>query len=270
MFPSKCQTRKAFLLPPTPLAINFSARHSTLGAAYFCLWWKQILKVGNEMHVFYAMCCCLSYFTGFKFIMSFIRGLNASAPRLWYASLFAKPRCRCQPSRANSKVGYNVGNWQRHLPYEERLTRLVRHSLQRRRLRADLITAFTVFKGLLDIDLNLFFLPPARRGLTWHPFKALHGVSHRRRRRSAFSVRVVKYWNKLPASVVTAPSVTVLKKRLGKVWTEIFSHLLHWRNTHPTPLSPAPPLPTCKPPKNNFHLYMLPNSLLYICALRFA
>ncbi len=32
-----------------------------------------------------------------------------------------------------------------------------------RRLRADLITTFKIFKGLLDIDPNLFFLPPARR-----------------------------------------------------------------------------------------------------------
>ncbi len=48
----------------------------------------------------------------------------------------------------------------RHLPYEERLQRLGFHSLQRRRLRADLITAFKVFTGLLDIDPN-FFNPPA-------------------------------------------------------------------------------------------------------------
>ncbi len=53
----------------------------------------------------------------------------------------------------------------RHRPYEERLQRLGLHSLQRRRLQADLITAFKIFTGLLDIDPNLFFLPPARRGL---------------------------------------------------------------------------------------------------------
>ncbi len=40
----------------------------------------------------------------------------------------------------------------RHLPYEERL--------QRRRLRADLVTAFKIFKGLLDIDPNLFYFLP--------------------------------------------------------------------------------------------------------------
>ncbi len=114
-----------------------------------------------------------------------------------------------------------------HLPYEERLQRLGLHSLLRRRLRDDLITAFKIFKGLLDIDLNLFFLPPARRGLRGHPYKVLQGASHRRRRTSAFSVRVVKYWNKLPASVVTAPSVNAFKKRLEKVWTEVFPHPPH-------------------------------------------
>ncbi len=107
----------------------------------------------------------------------------------------------------------------RHLPYEERL--------QRRRLRADLITAFKMFKVLLDIDPNLVFFPPARRALRGHPFNVLQGASHRRRRGSACSVRVVKYWNKLLASVVTAPSVNVFKKRLEKVWTEVFPHLPH-------------------------------------------
>ncbi len=137
--------------------------------------------------------------------------------------------------------------------------------MQRRRLRDDLITAFKIFKGLLDIDPNLFFLPPTRRGLKGHPFKVLQGASHRRRRGSAFLVRVVKYWNKLPASIVTAPSVNDFRKRLEKVWTEVFPHLPHWLNTHPPFPLPPPSIPTCTPPINSYHLYMLPNSLLYIC-----
>ncbi len=39
--------------------------------------------------------------------------------------------------------------------------------------------------------------------------------------------RVVKYWNKLTASVVTAPSVKTFKKRLEKVWTGVCPHLPH-------------------------------------------
>ncbi len=113
----------------------------------------------------------------------------------------------------------------RHLPYEKRLQRL--HYLRRRRLRAALITAYKIFTGHLDIDPNLFFLPPARRGLRGHPFKVLQGASRLRRRGSAFSVRVVKYWNTFPASVVTVPSVNVFKKGLEKAWTEVFPHLPH-------------------------------------------
>ncbi len=116
----------------------------------------------------------------------------------------------------------------RHLPYEERRQRLGLHSLQRRRLRADLITTFKIFTGLLDIDPNVFFLPPARSGLRGYlGARALQGASHHRRRGLAFSVRAAKYWNKLPASVVTAPSVNVFKKGLDKVWTEVFPHLPH-------------------------------------------
>ncbi len=61
----------------------------------------------------------------------------------------------------------------RHLPYEERLQRMDLNSLQWRRLQADLITVFKIFTGLLDIDLNLSFLPPARRGLKGHPYMVL-------------------------------------------------------------------------------------------------
>ncbi len=89
-----------------------------------------------------------------------------------------------------------------------------------------------MFAGLLDFDSSLFFLPSARRGLRGHPYKVPQGASQRRRRGSAFLARVVKYWNKLPASVVTATSVNVFKKRVEQVRTEIFSHLPHWLNAH--------------------------------------
>ncbi len=43
----------------------------------------------------------------------------------------------------------------------------------------------------------------------------------------AFDLENVKHRNKLPASVVTAPSVNVFKKRLEKVGKEVFPHLPH-------------------------------------------
>ncbi len=42
---------------------------------------------------------------------SIIRDLRASIPRIWYASLFVKPRSRYQKFRAILKISYKVGNW---------------------------------------------------------------------------------------------------------------------------------------------------------------
>ncbi len=38
----------------------------------------------------------------------------------------------------------------------------------------------------------------------------------------AFSIRIVKYWNRLPADLALAPSVSIFKKQLGRHWFEIF------------------------------------------------
>ncbi len=145
----------------------------------------------------------------------FIQGLSASAPRSWYASLLGKFCCRYQPSRANSKISFKVGHWHSSPPLR-RETAAAEPSFLAAAM-TDLITALKIFKGLLDIDPNLVF----------HPYKVLQCTSHRQRIGSAFSVKVVKYWNKLQASVVTAPSVDVFKKRSEKVGTEVFPHLPH-------------------------------------------
>ncbi len=107
---------------------------------------------------------------------------------------------------------------------------------------------------------ELFFPPPARRGLRGQPYKVLQGMNRLRRRGFSLSVRVVKYWNKLPASVVTVPSV---KKRLANVWTGLFqsSPLAEHSSSH---FFCSPPYPTCTPPTNSYHLYMLPNCRLYL------
>ncbi len=93
-----------------------------------------------------------------------------------------------------------------HLPYEQRMQRLNLHSLQWRRFRTDMIIAFKIFTGR-------------------HTYKVRRGANHRRRRGFSLSMRFVKYCKKLSASVVTAPSVNILKKRLEKVWTEAFPRL---------------------------------------------
>ncbi len=90
-------------------------------------------------------------------------------------------------------------------------------ALQRRQLRADRITDFRIFTDLFYIDQNLICRPLARGGLRVHPYNIPQGAKHHQRRRSAFSERVVNYWNKHPASVVATPSINVFKKSMEKV-----------------------------------------------------
>ncbi len=109
-----------------------------------------------------------------------------------------------------------------HVPYEERLRQLNLFTLERRRLRADLILAFKFFKGEVDLNPSELFLHPPRADLRGHTDRLLQGPSRLRRRRGAFSVRVVKYWNRLPAHLVLEPSVSIFKKQLDRHWFEIF------------------------------------------------
>ena len=78
----------------------------------------------------------------------------------------------------------------RELPYEERLRRLNIFSLERRRLRGDLILAYNIFHGRLDLPHAEFFETPAERDLRGHGFKLRHRRFRLLRRRAAFSVRL--------------------------------------------------------------------------------
>ncbi len=110
----------------------------------------------------------------------------------------------------------------RHVPYEERLRQLNLFSPERRRLRADFILAFKIFKGEVDLNPSAFLVRPPRAGLRGHTYRLLQGPSRFRRRSSAFSVWIVKFWNRPPAHLVLAPSVSIFKKQLDRHWFEIF------------------------------------------------
>ncbi len=110
----------------------------------------------------------------------------------------------------------------RHVPYDGRLRQLNLFSLESRRLRADLILAFNIFKGEVHLNPSEFFLRPPRAGLRGHTYRLLQAPSRLRRRSGAFSVRLVKYWNRLPAHLVLAPFISIFKKQLDRHWFEIF------------------------------------------------
>ncbi len=59
----------------------------------------------------------------------------------------------------------------RELPYGDRLRRLNIFSLERPRLRVDLILAYNIFHGLLDLPRTECFEVPTERDLRGHDFK---------------------------------------------------------------------------------------------------
>ncbi len=78
----------------------------------------------------------------------------------------------------------------RELPYEERLRRLNLLSLERRRLRGDLILTYNIFHRCLNFPQAEFFEAPAERILPVHDFKIRHrNFRLLRRKEASWSVK---------------------------------------------------------------------------------
>ncbi len=75
----------------------------------------------------------------------------------------------------------------RKVPYKEQLRRLNFFSLERRRLRGDLISAYNIFHGRLDFPPAEFLEAPAKRNLRRHDFKIRHRSFRLLRRKAAYS-----------------------------------------------------------------------------------
>ncbi len=110
----------------------------------------------------------------------------------------------------------------RRMPYLPSLLQLRLFSLERRRLRGDLITAFKIKTGLIDADWRSFFHPPCRPGLRGHPDKVWQQRPNFRRRQASFAVRVPPLWNKLPARIASATSLPEFKTNLDREWSVLF------------------------------------------------
>ncbi len=97
----------------------------------------------------------------------------------------------------------------RHVPYEERHRQLNLFSLVG--LWADLTIAFKIFKG--EVDLKPSDSVPSRGTRAPVSIAARSKPSSTQDR--CLFVRVVKCWNRLPASVVLPSSVSIFKKTFG-------------------------------------------------------
>uniref|UniRef100_K7EXW6 Reverse transcriptase domain-containing protein n=1 Tax=Pelodiscus sinensis TaxID=13735 RepID=K7EXW6_PELSI len=99
------------------------------------------------------------------------------------------------------------------VPYEERLKRLGLFSLEKRRLRGDMIEVYKIMSGVERADKEKLFISSHNRRTRGHQMK-LMGSRFKTNKRKFFTQRVVNLWNSLPEEAVKARTIIEFKEKL--------------------------------------------------------
>ena len=102
-----------------------------------------------------------------------------------------------------------------HLSYEESLRELGLFSLEKRKLRGDLIAAFQYLKGAYGQKGEWLFMRVDSDRTRGNGFKLGEGRFRLDIRKKFFTQRAGTHWHRLPKEVVDAPSLQALKARLA-------------------------------------------------------
>ncbi|KAG6933171.1 hypothetical protein G0U57_019969 [Chelydra serpentina] len=102
------------------------------------------------------------------------------------------------------------------VPYEERLKRLGLFSLEKRRLRGDIIEVYKIMSGVEEVNKEKLFTCSHNRRTRGHPMKLMGSRFKTNKRKFFFTQRTVNLWNSLPEEVVKARTITGFKRELDK------------------------------------------------------
>ncbi len=76
-------------------------------------------------------------------------------------------------------------------------------------------------------------------------------------KKSSFSIRVTKYWNRFPTSIVTAPSVNSFTHKLNSSWEELLEEVPNYFYI----------IPVYAIPTTNLLSYIIKVALQFFCIL---